>query len=372
VAALSRVEVTLGAHPAPDEDCVRGCRRMLEWMRGLTAHDLVFTVGASGFSSLLTLPVPGVSLEDVRRTVYMMQIERGVPTGDLSPVRNHLDVMKGGQIAAYIHPARAIHLLAKDPSSYEHWIYGNYWVHTFPDRSTFADAVEMMKKWDAWDDAPQAVREHLQRADPQYETVKPERYLELSHRIFGLLPGEQGAWPSAKARAAELGYRPVNLAMGLHTEARHAGQTVATIAATIEQAGAPFEPPVALFTAGELLVTVGRETGIGGRNQEYALAAALQIAGSERIAVGAVDTDGTDGPGAQYVAGAKGIPTLAGGLVDGATVREAEQRGVDLREALRRHNATPALLALDSGILATQSTGLQDLGVILVMNEGHP
>jgi len=371
MAALSRVEVTLGAHPAPDEDCVRGCRRMLEWMRGLRAEDLVFTVGASGFSSLLTLPVPGVSLEDVRRTVYMMQIERGVPTGDLSPVRNHLDVMKGGQIAAYIHPARAIHLLAKDPGSYDRWIYDNYWVHTFPDRSTYADAVEMMHRWDAWEDAPQSVREHLLRADPRYETIKPEQYLELSHRIFGLLPGEQGSWPSAKARAADLGYRPVNLAMGLYAEARYVGQTVATIATTIEQAGAPFEPPVALFTAGELLVTVGQETGIGGRNQEYALAAALQIAGSEQVVVGAVDTDGTDGPGAQYVAGAEGIPTLAGGLVDGTTLREAQARGVDMREALRRHNATPALLALDSGILATQSTGLQDLGVILVMNEGH-
>jgi glycerate-2-kinase len=330
---------------------------------------LVFTIGASGFSSLLTLPVTGVSLEDVRRTVYMMQIERGVPTGDLSPVRNHLDLMKGGRIAAAIHPARAIHLLAKDPESYEHWIYENYWVHTFPDRSTYADAVEAMHEWDAWEEAPRSVREHLLRADPQYETVKPERYLELSHRIFGLLPGEQGAWPTAKAKATELGYRPVNLAMGLHTEARYAGQTVATIASTIERAGAPFEPPVALLTAGELLVTVGQATGIGGRNQEYALAAALQIAGSERIVVGAVDTDGTDGPGAQYVAGAEQVPTLAGGLVDGTTAGEANERGLDLRQVLQRHDATPALLALDSGILASQSTGLQDLGVILVMGE---
>jgi glycerate-2-kinase len=366
--ALKRVEVTLGAHPVPDEACVRGCRRMREWMRGLRAEDLVFTVGASGFSSLLTLPAPGLSLEDVRRTVYMMQIERGVPTGDLSPVRNHLDLMKGGRIAAYIHPARAIHLLAKDPETYERWIYENYWVHTLPDRSTYGDAVKAMQKWDAWEDAPQAVCEHLLRADPEYETVKPERYLQFRHRVYGLLPGEQGVWPSAKVRAEELGYCAVNLAMGLSAEARYAGQTVATIAKTIERTGGPLEPPVALLTAGEMLVTVGQETGIGGRNQEYALAAALQISGSDRIVVGAVDTDGTDGPGAQYMAGAEQVPTLAGGLVDGTTLREAQARGIDLRQALRRHNATPALLALESGVLATQSTGLQDLGVILVMN----
>ena len=364
---LERVEVTLGGHPVPDEDCVRGCRRMLEKMRGLTADDLVFTVGASGFSSLLTLPAPGVSLEDVQRTVYLMQIERGVPTSHLSPVRNHLDMMKGGRIAAYIHPARAIHLLAKDPDTYENWIDHNYWVHTFPDRSTYADAVRYIKLWDAWDAVPASVRAHLERADPRYDTVKPDRYRTFGHRIFGLLPGQQGYWPAATKRAEELGYRAVTLAMNLHVEASHAGQVVATVAKTIEGEGMPFEPPVALFTAGELLVTVGQETGIGGRNQEYVLAAATKIVGSERIVIGAVDTDGTDGPGAQYHPELGHIPTLSGGIVDGTTVRMAEERGLEIGQALKRHDATPLLLALDSGVLATQSTGLNDLGVILVM-----
>jgi glycerate 2-kinase len=96
------------------------------------------------------------------------------------------------------------------------------------------------------------------------------------------------------------------------------------------------------------------------------LAAAEKIAGSAHIVVGAVDTDGTDGPGAQYVDGAGPIPTLAGGIVDGYTVREAAERGLDIRHELRRHNATPLLLALDNGILAAQSTGLRDLGVVLI------
>jgi glycerate-2-kinase len=296
-----------------------------------------------------------------------MQIERGVPTGDLSPVRNHLDLLKGGRISALIHPAHAIHLIAKDPDTYEAWIYHNYWVHTLPDRSTYADAVVNLKRWDAWEVVPRSVREHLLRADPSYETIKPERYQQFSHRIYGILPGQQGRWPAAKAKAQELGYRPVTLAMGLGAEASQAGLVVATIAKTIEEHGMPFEPPVALFTAGELLVTVGEEAGIGGRNQEFALSAAIKIAGSENIVVAAVDTEGTDGPGAQYVAGAEHIPTLAGGIADGETLGEAAARGLDVRHELRRHNATPLLLAVNSGILATQSTGLQDLGVTLVM-----
>ena len=367
---LDRIEVTLGAHPVPDEDCVRGCERILQMTRGLTESDLVFTVGASGFSSLLTMPVPGVSLEDVRRTVYLMQIERGAPTSDLSPVRNHLDVMKGGRIAAHIHPARAIHIIAKDPGTYEELMYRNYWVHTLPDYSTFADAVSSLTKWDAWDAVPRSVRDHLERGDPQHETIKPERYQQLSYRIFGIMPGQQGKWPAPRVKAEELGFQAVSMATDLRVEASQAGLVMATIARTIEREGRPLQPPVALFTGGELSVTVGQETGIGGRNQEYALSAALKIAGSESIVVGAVDTDGTDGPGAQFTAGAEHIPTLAGGIVDGYTVSEAKEKGLDIHKALRRHNATPVLLALDSGILATQSTGLLDLGVVLIMGRG--
>jgi len=365
---LQRIGVTLGAHPVPNEDCVRGCQSILALTRDLTAHDLVFTIGASGFSSLLTMPVPGVSLDDVQRTVYLMQIERGAPTSDLSPIRNHLDRLKGGRIAAYIHPAQAIHIMAKPPGHYEELIYRNTWFHTLPDHSTFGDAIANLRKWDAWDATPAAVRAFLERQDPHYETVKPDDYQKLSYRIYGVMPGEQGYWPTAKAKAEALGFRAVTLAMNLGIEAGQAGAFVGTVARTIEQEGMPFEPPVALFTAGELLVTVGQEAGIGGRNQEYALAAALQIAGSGNIVAGAVDTDGTDGPGAQYIAGAENIPTLAGAIVDGYTASLARERGLDIRRSLRQHNTTPLLLDLDSGILATQNPGLQDLGVILVMS----
>ncbi len=370
-AYLKRIEVTLGSHPVPDEDCVRGSRRILEMTQGLTADDLVFTVGASGFSSLLTLPAPGVSLEDVRRTVYMLQIERGVPTSDLSPIRNHLDVLKGGRFAAHLLPACAIHLLAKEPRPWQELIYENTWVHSFPDCSTYADAIDNLKKWDAWEAVPESVRDNLLRADPAFETIKPEQYLEFPHRIFGMFHEEEGRWVTPRKRAQELGYQPVLLATGLGVEAAHAGRYAAAIAKTIAKSAHPFKAPVALITGGELLVTVGQQSGIGGRNQEWALAAAQEIAGNQRIVMGAVDTDGTDGPGAQYTPGAEHIPTLAGGIVDGYTMAEAQERNVDLGATLKRHDATPALLALDSGILATQSTGLQDLGVILVMGDSE-
>jgi glycerate 2-kinase len=364
---LRRIGVTWGAHPVPDEQCVAGCERILEVLQGLRPEDLVFTIAANGVSALLTMPVPGVSLEDVRRVTYLMQIARGAPTGDLNPVRNHLDRMKGGRLSAHIAPARAVHLVAVDPGDYQALMQRNLWLHNLPDCTDFRLAVRMLEKWDAWDDAPASVRTFLRRADPRWETIRAEAFDPRRFRIYGVMPNDLGVLPAARARAAELGLTPITLASWLTTEAAPTGEVIGTIAVDIARRGQPFAPPCALFTSGELVVTVGEQRGIGGRNQEYALAAAHKIAGSPSIVVGAVDTDGTDGPGGQFAAGREGLPALAGGLTDGYTAQEALSRGVDIHEELRQHNATPALCRLDSGIVASPNISLCDLGVTVIL-----
>ncbi len=363
---LSRIGVTFGAHPVPDEECVRGCQRILALLEGLTADDLVFTCVANGVSSLLTLPVEGVSLEDVRRVTYLMQIERGVPTGDLNPVRNHLDQLKGGRIAARIAPARAIHLIAWPPASYAELTQHNRWLHTLPDDTTFGQAVEMLNRWDAWDAAPASVRAHLLRADPAQETLKAEAFAHLPARIYGVLPEGLGMLPTASARAQELGLAAHVLSSGMTVEASYVAQVAACIARQVTRTGQPFAPPCALLSGGEMVVTVGQAHGMGGRNQEYALAAALRLAGSHQIVMGAVDSDGTDGPGRQFT-GEGDIPPLAGGVVDGETLARAQAQGLDLRAALRHHDASPVLYRLGDGILAAPNVSMNDLCVTLVL-----
>jgi len=369
---LEKIGVTLGGHPVPDEGCVRGCQKIMDMCRGLTSRDLVFTIAANGVSALLTMPAPGVTLDDVRKTTYVMQIEKGVPTTDLNPVRNHLDMMKSGRLAAYIQPARAIHLIAVDPSDYDQLTRHNLWLHNLPDCTTFADAIAMLRKWGAWDAVPSSVRDHLLRADPRHETVKAEQYDSMSpFRIFGVMPNHLGVLPTARNRAAELGFEPLTLAAGLVVEAAPAGIYAATVARTVEHLGQPVRPPCALFSTGELLVTVGQGNGIGGRNQEFALAAAGKIAGSPGIVIGGVDTDGTDGPGPQFAAQENVMPPLAGGIVDGQTVDRASALGVDIWDALQRHDTSTALWAMDDAIWAEQNISLGDLDVILVMDRSQ-
>jgi glycerate 2-kinase len=364
---LRKIGVTLGGHPVPDKDCVKGCERILKMSQGLTKKDLVFTLVSNGVSSLLTMPVPGVSIEDVSQTTYVMQIQHGAPTGDLNTIRNHLDMMKGGRITKHLSPARMIHILAIDPGNYDQLMNRNLWLHTLPDCTTFSDAVHNLKKWDAWDEVPASVRAHLEKADPADETVKAKDFEKMNFRIFGVMPNRTGMMPTAMKKAAELGFKPVVLAEGLTVESAQAGLMTATIAKTIERLGEPSQPPCALFSGGEMLVTVGREKGIGGRNQEFALAAAQRIVGSRNIVVGSVDSDGTDGPGTQFAQGYEGIPCLAGGVVDGETMDEAQTSGVNVAEDLKRHNTSAALWKLKSGITATPNISLNDLTVTLIM-----
>lgn len=365
---LAKIGVTLGGHPLPDEDCIRGCEAIRAMAKGLTSNDLVFTIAGNGISSLLTLPVPGVSLEDLQKTSYIMQIEHGAPTPDLSPIRNHLDLMKGGRISTYFHPAKMIHILAIPPDDYDFLMYHNFWLHTLPDSTTFHDAVAMLRKWGALGEVPRSVVKHLETAEPKYETPKARDFAEMSFRVFGIMPENLGVLPMAEKKALELGFKPIVLAKELHAEAGQVGQMLGAIAETVEREGKPFKAPCAIFTTGEVVVTVGKEQGIGGRNQELALSAALRLFGSKRIVIGAVDTDGTDGPGSQLFQSGEVIPCLAGGIVDGETVNEAKQKGVDIVGELKTHNSTPALWRLDSGVVATPNISLQDLCVTLILD----
>ncbi len=366
---LERVEVTLGGHPVPDEDCVRGCERIVELTHGLTERDLVFTCIGNGVSALLTLPVPGVTLEDVRATTRIMQIEHGAPTQDLNPVRNHLDMLKGGRISRLLRPAQVVHIVAIEPGSYQELLHQNFWLHTLPDGTTYEQAIENLRRWNAWDEVPSSVRDFLSRKDASMDTMKADEFERLGHRVFGVMPGprQTAKLPAAMQRARELGYEPHLLAEDLWAvEAVHAAAYLAEIAKTIERRGQPYQPPCALFTSGEMVVTVGKGNGVGGRNQEFSLAAASRIAGSDRIIMASVDTDGTDGPGTQFCDEADAIPCLAGGIVDGHTVSEAAIAGIDIAAALKQHDSTPALWRLHCGIVAEPNISLNDLTVALV------
>lgn len=377
---MKEIGVTLGGHPVPDEDCVLGCKRIVEIIKNakLTERDLVITAVGNGVSALCTLPVPEIPLEDIMETTRIMQIEYGITTKELNEIRNSVDQLKGGRITRMLQPAKVVNLLGVAPGQttavddnapYEVSLRRNVWLHTLCDCTTAQKALRVIKDYDTAHKVPRSVVNYLEHFDPSRATVPFEEYDTFDTRIFGVMPHSQSVVPAARKMAEELGLKTHILAMAVRCEAKDAGLFAAHVAMSCDNEGEPFKPPCAFFTSGELLVTCGENPGIGGRNQEYCCAAARAIEGKSNIVMAAVDTDGTDGPGGEFhtEATAMGIINLTGGIVDGYTASEAKDKGVNLVEVLARHDTSKALWTLGDGIAATQNISVADLACTLIM-----
>jgi glycerate-2-kinase len=223
-----------------------------------------------------------------------------------------------------------------------------------PDTSTFGDARAVLDKYNLWDKFPAAASAHLRDGGQAQET--PKAFTDAPLHTVVVVPGD-AACLGAHARAQELGFNALILTSMLEGEARDAGTFFAAIAREVSTFGRPFAPPFAVIAGGENVVTIDAgPRGAGGPNQEFALSAALGIAGLERALIASVDTDGSDGP-----------TDFAGGIVDGTTRAAATEKGLDPSLALRAHDACTVLQAIGDAI-ATGPTGtnVNDLKLLLV------
>ena len=236
---------------------------------------------------------------------------------------------------------------------------------TLASGSTYADCIRIIKKHDAWDITPKSIKERLLKGTKETENVTIDEFESFNQRFFGLVFKDSTIYPAVKAKAKQLGFDCKMFSEYTCAEAKEAGSVIASVALNAERMGEPIKPPVVLMSSGETVVTVGKEKGVGGRNQEYCVQAAMKIAGSKKIVIGAVDTDGTDGPGGLNVEGA---PTcLAGAIVDGYTLSEAESKGLYLEGALKTHGTSEPLWKLGCGVSASANVSALDLRIILIM-----
>lgn len=372
---LQKIHVTHGSHPTPDKGCVEGCKRIMALSNRVTERDLVFTISANGGSSLLTLPSEGVSLEDVVAVTRLLQIEKGIPTKHLNTIRNHIDQLKGGKIARIFGAARLVHIAVADINHHDMNRRGNYnyimnhnvWLHALPEGSAFDDAQYYLRHYNAWDACPPSIRKVLSEAKPENETVKYEEYRRMRFRIFGITPEKRSFIVVVKKKAAELGYQPILLTDTMNVDATQLGIVLAAMMNCIEQGNSGVSAPAALIFVGEMLVATNGSGGVGGRNQECILSAARYIAGSKRIVCGAVDTDGTDGPGGFKMDGAPDC--FAGAVADGFTMGSMQKKDVDVDYALKHHNTSEAQWKLGNAIIAQHGIRVNDLIVGLVLAE---
>ena len=348
-ADLKHIEVVYGAHPVPDEEGHRGAQLMYQMAGDCTEKDLVLAVITGGSSALLPLPADGISLDD-KKKVNQLLLFSGADIKQINTVRKHLSRIKGGWLAKRILPATLINLTVSDvigdPLDY---ITGP----SVADTSTFDDARRVMDEYELWDKFPPSAAKYLREGGQGQETPKNFEGLPLHSYI---VVESAAACLGAVERAQTLGYHPMILSTFLKGEAKDAGMFFASIANEITLYDRPSAKPCVIIAGGENTVTIQGEYGSGGPNQEFALAAGLEIDGLENVVIASIDTDGTDGP-----------TDLTGGIVDGSTLTTAKSLGLDLPKAIHKHNATPILEQLGDAVFTGQTgTNINDLKLLVV------
>lgn len=356
-APLERVELVEAGHPVPDEAGARAVQRQLELVSDLGPEDLVLAVISGGGSALLPLPAPGISLAE-KQTLTGALLAAGADIHAVNTVRKHISAVKGGQLARHVAPARLVSLVLSDVVGDDLDVIASG--PTVPDRSSFAAAREVLERFELWEGAPASVREQVARGLSGEVPENPapgDPVFERSRTL--VVASSRRALEACRAEAEARGWETLVLTSRLQGEAREVARVLAALALELRAGEGPLALPACLLTGGETTVTL-RGDGKGGRNQELALAACLDLAGSEGLVLFSGGTDGNDGP-----------TDAAGGMAFGDSLERARAAGADLPGALARNDAYHLLDSLGDLVRTGPSgTNVMDLQVILVDRAG--
>ena len=345
-AKSKRIDLRPCGHPVPDERGVAAAERIAELCAAAEAGDLIVCLLSGGASALLPAPLAPVTLAEKQETTKLL-LASGATIHEINAVRKHISAIKGGQLAKLAAPARVVTLALSDVVGDQLDVIGSG--PTAPDASTFADALSVLDRYNLRRRVPKNVREKLEQGTS--ETPKPGD--PLFRHVENLIVGSnQKSLDAAAAKAKTLGYRTLILASTIEGETRDIARTHAAIARQLRLSGQPVRTPACIVSGGETTVTI-RGEGKGGRNQEFALAAAIDIAGLKDTLILSAGTDGTDGP-----------TDAAGAMADGETCARS---GTDAAKALAENNSYPFFEALgDLVVTGSTGTNVMDLHLVLV------
>lgn len=349
----NRIRVLEAGHPIPDRAGEAAAQEVLATVRAATKHDLLIVLLSGGASSLLPAPAAGLTLEDKQRVTTAL-LKSGADIHEVNTVRKHLSAIKGGQLAAATK-ATVVSLILSDVLGDDFGSIGSG--PTAPDPTTFADVQNIVRRYGLSATLPLNVRKHVTAGVRGTRAETPKAGAALFRRVTNHIIGNNQAAVDAVVRTAwGAKITPLMLTTTLTGDVRAAAEMFGALAHQVDGRGRPLQRPCCLIAGGELTVTV-RGKGIGGRAQEFALAAARQIAGLRDTWVIGFGTDGTDGP-----------TDAAGALVDGTTWARATQRGLDPARALRQNNTYPLLKRLGQ-LIHTGPTGtnVNDLYLLLML-----
>jgi len=351
--SLRRIRVLEAGHPVPDERGEEGTKALLRLLEGGKPDDVVFCLISGGGSALSPAPAPGITLEE-KRTVTRLLLGSGATIHEVNTIRKHLSRIKGGRLAQRAHPARIVSLILSDVVGDDLKTIASG--PTVPDEGTFGDCLRILEKRQIRSRVPPPVLAYLESGTRGEvpETPKPGDATLATARNL-IVGSNRMALAAAEEQARELGYETL-LPSGLEEgEARDAALAHVNLARGVLEGRAGVSTPACILTGGETTVTI-HGPGKGGRNQEFALAAAVALAGTDQIVVLSGGTDGTDGP-----------TDAAGAVVDGTSVARGRAAGMEAQAFLDQNDSyhffEPLGDLLETG---PTLTNVMDLRIVLV------
>ena len=342
-----RIEIVEAAHPVPDAAGLEAAHRMLQVVQGLNENDLVLCLISGGGSSLLPLPLDGLTLEH-KQAVNRALLKSGATISEMNCVRRHLSAIKGGRLAVACHPARVVTLLISD-------VPGDDPINiasgpTVADPTSCEDALAIVKRYGI--DLPAQVRAVLESGGG--ESVKPGDP-RLARNSVHMVAAPQMALEAAAQVARDAGYGAYILGDALEGEARDVGKVLAGIALQVAERGQPVQSPCVLLSGGETTVTL-RGKGSGGRNVECLLSMGIALGGHPRIHALAGDTDGVDG-----------VAEIAGACISPDTLARAHTLGLKPNDCLNDNDGHSFFGKLgDAVVTGPTLTNVNDFRAILI------
>ena len=356
VRQLEGFEVFGASHPLPDANGLAAAQKIAAKVQQAGKNELILTLISGGGSALLPYPVEGISLDDKITTTQLL-LSCGADINQINCVRKHLSRFKGGGLARLATPATMHALILSDVLGDDLSAIASG--PTVADDTTFAEATDILKSKMIWDRVPSAVRDYLEQGANGLKPETPKSGDPLFNAVSETLIGSNNLSVDAVVNTAhQLGYDTQIFSRHLSGEARQVAEQLVQHAKTLFEQG--ITQPTAVIAGGETTVTL-TGNGLGGRNQEMALAFALAAerqALPSRWAFLSGGTDGRDGP-----------TDAAGGIVDNHTVNKIRASGIGPQTALNNNDSYTALSAANDLVMTgTTGTNVADLQILLL----HP
>jgi hydroxypyruvate reductase len=350
---LHRIRVFEGGHPLPDAAGQHATQEIMDLIRQAGPQDLIISCISGGGSALLPAPVPPATLAD-KQALTDCLLACGATIHEINTLRKHLSLSKGGNLMKLAYPARVVNLMLSDVVGDDmDTIASGPFV---PDATTYQDALKILEHYDLLSRVPASVLRHYQEGANGSIPETPKPGDPIFEKALNVIVGSNiQALCAGREKAKLLGYFALVLSSTMEGHTAELARTHAAIARETGTTGNPVSAPACILSGGETTVVI-KGTGLGGRNQEFALNlvnVAAQIPNSLFVSIG---TDGTDGP-----------TDAAGAMVDSETLARARAMGLDPEEFAQRSDSYHFFQQLgDLVITGPTRTNVMDVRICLV------